>query len=306
MYTKTDGVIDSDTAITDLSSANGTYDFKDNGTTFTFAKLDTLAEQTFDISYISALESTRTAIASVIARYAFNNDGQGIEISYKYNPADMVLNAGAGNDYLFGNVGGGTFIGGAGSDTLRGGKGDATFEGGLGNDTFLLTGEGKDWTYYTVTEEDDSDDEAVGVTRTEHVHKHIETFCVSEVFTSHFADLDEEIIHYIPESQALDVMCESSKGKQRQQGVDAPWSEEDDHRGQKTEEQVAEELFQIGDGQHGETYSLTREVDVAESLGGDQNDAQHHEDIHGHPTGQGGHGESKDQCEEPTHDGNAT
>lgn len=165
IYTKTDGIINSESIIEIPDDNGNSHDFE--GTSFKFTTLDKLADLKFDMTDLAiAFGSSRAKVANTIARYSFNNDGQGLEYNYTYNPADTFLNAGAGNDYLFGNIGGGTFLGGAGADTLRGGKGNATFEGGAGNDTFLLTGEGNPGTYYTVrsSEEDGVDEEDIEVT----------------------------------------------------------------------------------------------------------------------------------------------
>lgn len=56
---------------------------------------------------------------------------------------DESIEAGTGNDKLYGGAGNDVLVGGKGNDTLYGGIGDDTLDGGAGND-FLSGGEGND------------------------------------------------------------------------------------------------------------------------------------------------------------------
>ncbi|EIC31520.1 calcium-binding protein [Methylomicrobium album] len=52
---------------------------------------------------------------------------------------DDLLRGGDGNDSLYGEAGDDTLDGGAGNDTLNGGEGSDILSGGLGKDTYVLT-----------------------------------------------------------------------------------------------------------------------------------------------------------------------
>jgi Ca2+-binding RTX toxin-like protein len=66
----------------------------------------------------------------------YTGSGGDDHIYIGYNSIDRLIDAGAGNDTIFGGAGNDTIFGGAGNDTIFGGAGANTLFGGAGDDLF--------------------------------------------------------------------------------------------------------------------------------------------------------------------------